>query len=256
MAMISEEVFKQMPMDKMYEVYCLCFEEKTELKSISEQLGSTLKILEEALGRIDALEGCIGVVKAANVSMKKENDRLRQRIDDIEFDLDKTEKGRVRDNQYTRRENIELINIPVEVQQSQLKSTVTKMLNKVGIDITPRDISACHRLKGGKKTIVRFINRDDAYSTLEKFTEMKNCDFTDILGSKPTVYVNPNLAPELRTLLWRMKSLKADGIIEFYGSTSNGVYYQTARKGRKHFVYGETDFYDVVDECDFEKYFG
>ena len=48
--------------------------------------------------------------------------------------------------QYSRRECLELVGIPQSVKDDDLEKIVTKIVNKVGINITERDMQAVHRI--------------------------------------------------------------------------------------------------------------
>ena len=73
------------------------------------------------------------------------------------------EANAIYNNQYTRRENIEFINIPETTLQKDLEPLVIKILNSMDIKIQSYDIVAVHRLgerRGDRprNVIVRFVN--------------------------------------------------------------------------------------------------
>ena len=69
--------------------------------------------------------------------------------------------------QYSRRESVVISGIPKEVTHQQLNNTVIRIIRTLGFrdSITPKDISACHRLVNNRnsmyppKVIVKFTNR-------------------------------------------------------------------------------------------------
>ena len=48
--------------------------------------------------------------------------------------------------QYSRRNNIELAVIPKSIKDNVLEETIINICEEHGIDISPVDIEACHRL--------------------------------------------------------------------------------------------------------------
>ena len=49
-------------------------------------------------------------------------------------------------NQYTRRENIEILNIPERIKQTELETTIIKILKCIDVNVTSYKIIAVHRL--------------------------------------------------------------------------------------------------------------
>ena len=72
---------------------------------------------------------------------------------------------------YSRRNNIEICNVPENIPEEDLEEYVLKLLKSIGIDIGSYDLVAVHRM--GRRTntlrnvIVRFLNRKDAYRSLK-----------------------------------------------------------------------------------------
>ena len=71
--------------------------------------------------------------------------------------------------QYSQRNNIELPGIPNSIKDNVLEETIINICKKHGIDISPVDIEACHRLPLSnaqdnkdpnqcKRVIVKFVN--------------------------------------------------------------------------------------------------
>ena len=49
--------------------------------------------------------------------------------------------------QYSRRDTLEVIGIPMSVRDNVLEQKVCDVIQEIGVDICDRDIEACHRLK-------------------------------------------------------------------------------------------------------------
>ena len=64
-------------------------------------------------------------------------------------------------DQYRWRNNIKITGIPDTVSDQNLKGKVEDILNKISVDVSPKDIEACHCVglskNSLKKTVVHFI---------------------------------------------------------------------------------------------------
>ena len=59
--------------------------------------------------------------------------------------------------QYSRRDTLEVVGIPMSVRDYVLEQKVCDVIQKIGVDICDRDIQASHRLKDKDRTIVKFF---------------------------------------------------------------------------------------------------
>ena len=71
-------------------------------------------------------------------------------------------------DQYSRRSNVEIRNIPENISQSNIEKYVIKIFESIGIKVQSYDLVAVHRIGKfiqGKhrNVIVRFINRKNAF---------------------------------------------------------------------------------------------
>ena len=113
--------------------------------------------------------------------------------------------------------------------------------------LTPKDISACHRLPRDG-TIVRFKSRKHADALFAKARNLKNKDLSTLLGpAHPPVYINPNFCPEFRSMRWKAKRLKEEGLVFAFGTSRRGVYVQGADGGEKVAVELDADFDPFLD---------
>ena len=62
--------------------------------------------------------------------------------------------------QYSRRNTLEVVGIPVSVRDDVLEQKVCDVFQEIGVDMCHRNIrQACNRLKDKDQTIVKFTNR-------------------------------------------------------------------------------------------------
>ena len=91
--------------------------------------------------------------------------KLEQKLVEFEFSTNNLE-------QYGRRNNVIISDIPDSVDNNQLEGPVTEILTDININVASNDIEACHRIGkkdsriGSTKTIIRFVNRKHAKQAL------------------------------------------------------------------------------------------
>ena len=106
--------------------------------------------------------------------LKDANGDLKDKVYYLERDL-------IHVDQYSRRQNIEIVGIPTFIRQKKLEKHVVEILNKMGVEISSYDIVSCHRVKklpGNTfpNVIVRFIDRNfttDCLKNRKKLLEIK-----------------------------------------------------------------------------------
>ena len=65
--------------------------------------------------------------------------------------------------QYSGRECIEVVGIPDNVNNNELEHKALTVFQKIGCEIPPRDLEACHRLrKNSDRVTVTFSHRKDS----------------------------------------------------------------------------------------------
>ena len=194
-------------------------ENSFDADDVDDKLQNLSNINEKILTRLDSLETNIKLLQDENTGLKKsikimEEDTLNL-TDDIfylESDLSSLE-------QYSRRWNIEIQNIPDDVEQNLLAPSVTHALNQMDVNVTEYSIEAIHRLKKSKNNnsapvIVRFKNRDDAYKTLKQKRKANKVDKSTFGQSmKTNIYIQENLCPRYKEIFDFCTSMKEDDII-------------------------------------------
>ena len=67
--------------------------------------------------------------------------------------------------QYSRRECLEISGIPSDTEAGQLEQTVLKVFEKLDVDVDPKSVEDCQWLKtrnSSKKVIIKLSKRKDA----------------------------------------------------------------------------------------------
>ena len=124
--------------------------------------------------------------------------------------------------QFSRRECLEVVGILSSVDDKNLQSTACSILGGINVVCDSNNIENCHRIKEDR-TISKFSSRRKSSKVLNKKQKPKNLDigkygFND--GSR--IYINESLCPYYRGLQGKCKGLWQDKVIvSFY--VINGI---------------------------------
>ena len=123
--------------------------------------------------------------------------------------------------QYSRRECLDIVNIPEEIPNNELEGTVLEIFKCAGVKLAPRDFHAIHRKKGNSTVIAKLVNRRDAIDILRAKGFIRNFPGETKahlkLNPDKKVYVNENLCPSFSRLMGiSNKLLKLKAVSGFY----------------------------------------
>ena len=124
--------------------------------------------------------------------------------------------------QYSRRKCLELVGIRQSVKYDDHEKVVSKIVNKVGISSTEREMQAVHRIGKEGRTIIKFSNRKNCQALLKVKCDLNNLTMKDFGFEKNNkIYVNKVLCPYYRVLWAKSKRLHhLQKMFSFY--VSNG----------------------------------
>ena len=129
--------------------------------------------------------------------------------------IDRLERDGYRQQQYSRRECVELVGLPENLAGNALEEKVVEAFGHAGVKVCKRDFHAIHRLRNHAVVIAKCVNRRDANAILRAKRNLRELDDAGKkkLGVKGKVYVNESLCPEYRRLygictsLYKLKKL-------------------------------------------------
>ena len=198
----------------------------------------------------------------------KENEKLQRRVTDLEEEvadindrLYYVERGLNDTQQRSRRENLEITGIPIEILDENLEECCISILNVVvDEEVTVDELEAVHRLpaKFGeteKSTILRFNNRrrrDEVFSnrSLLKDTDDQLKDFgTGMLPSD--IFINENFSVNIKKLSFYYLKLKRAHKINKFMDT-NGRIKIKKNNSRWTAIRHELDLFDIFPTFDFD----
>ena len=121
--------------------------------------------------------------------------------------------------QYSRRECIEISGIPQSIEQIDLERTLLNVFDKIDAPVDPQNIEACRRLKSddngqSNKVIVKFSKRKDMVRVMNK-KKFLNLDGT---GFPPntSLFINPSLCSYYKYLWSKCKALWSGKLISSF----------------------------------------
>ena len=171
--------------------------------------------IDNLTSTVDNLSSRLTQVESSLVVTKTVNNELLDCVTSLERGLHSQE-------QYSRRERLEVVIIPSSVDDKYLQSTVCSILGDTDVVCNSNDIEDCHRIKGDR-TIIKFSSRRKSSEVLNKKKKLKNLDIGKYgLNDGSRIYINESLCPYYHGLWGKCKGLWQDKVItSFY--TINGI---------------------------------
>ena len=206
--------------------------------ALQDKVGSgNTEILEE----IRKLNKNFEKLEAELIVSKKVNTELQKHIV-------KLEKQCWANAQYSRRECLELVGIPSNIENEHLEDKVVEVLNKVGCNIMKDNVEACHRLgKSNDRVIIKFSRRKECLQVLSVKKDLRNLDMVSVgLPENCKVFINQSLCPYYKLLWSKSKKLHSMGKIHNF-FISNGTVKIKISEGSTSLA--------ITHESDFDKYF-
>ena len=84
--------------------------------------------------------------------LQVEKQRLRSRIINLEKKVISLEENSNSLVQYGRRNNLEITGIPDDVDDQKLEEKVIQMLDKIDVNVSSKNVEACHRIGKSKSS--------------------------------------------------------------------------------------------------------
>ena len=115
------------------------------MEKLCERLDALSSTVDNLTSKLDLVESCLVMMT------KTVNDNLLNRITMLERSLHAQE-------QYSRKECLEIVGIPVSINNKNLQATVCNISNEVDVPCGSEHVEDCHRIKGDHTTI-KFSSR-------------------------------------------------------------------------------------------------
>ena len=221
---------------------------KAQLSKLNKEdiVTYALGLQDKLINRISALETSfeesIEKISSELVIAKHVNTKLQEKIVTLE-------KKAWENEQYSRRECLEITGIPETVQNECLEDKVCEILKTIDIDIDSRQIEACHRIKNNR-TILKLSHRKDAVMILSKRKNLKNSDFSELdLGENPSIFINESLCGYYKGLWNKCRDLKKANKIHGFWIANGKIKYRIVEKGITYTVTHDNDLEHMMIEA-------
>ena len=192
---------------------------------------------EDLIKRYIELQANYNNILLENAQLKEALDNINQRFVKLESVVEEPktkkddklpikkvielEKKIYANQQYSRRDCVEIVGIDETIGNEDLESKVIDILGDINVTTSPTEIQAVHRLYDGKRTICKFMNRKTVTNILRN---------RKLLGSldeyKKKIYVNESLCPYYRFLHGKCKALWRLGKIHGFAVVNGSVRYR------------------------------
>ena len=120
--------------------------------------------------------------------------------------------------QYSRRECLDIVGIPSEVEADALEENVVAIFEKLGCNIPIEHIEACHRIsKKNPTVIVKFSRRKDCQQVWDVKRDLGKIKTDDInLPGQNKLFINKSLCPYYKGIWAKSKKLHNLGKIHSF----------------------------------------
>ena len=110
-----------------------------------------INLENKMLSRFDGLDKELLNLKDVIIKgLQFETQRLRMKVNNLE---NKVEINENHLEQYGRRNNLEITEIPDDVSDKNLKEKVIQVLSEIQVNVSSSDIEACHRIGKSKNSL-------------------------------------------------------------------------------------------------------
>ena len=146
--------------------------------------------------------------------------------------------------QYSRRECLEVVRIPHQLDDNQLETKVLSIFEKVGCKTDPGFIDDCHRLgTNNDRVIIKFTRRKDCKQVLQVKKDLEDSTMDDMdLPRCTKIFVNQSLCPYYRILWSKSKGLHSMGIISSFFISGGTVKVKITENSRPLAITHLSDF--------------
>ena len=154
--------------------------------------------------------------------------------------------------QYSRKECLEVVGIPRQVDDNQLETKVLSIF-EVGCKIDLGFIDDCHRLgKINGRDIIKFARRKGCKQVLQVKKDLKELNTDDMdLPRGTNIFVNQSLCPYYRILWSKSKRLHSMGIINSFFVSGGTVKVKITENSRPLAITHLSDFTVHFPNVDF-----
>ena len=181
--------------------------------------GEVVTSIEFLSGKFDEMSKQMAELKDLNGALKKENNALKIEVTKLQRDVQHLER-------YNRGQNLEISGIP-EKPDEDIRTVVTNVLRRVDGELRADDVDISHRVgpttptdsahatqtRRTRSILVRFTSRrvrNKIYDQRRSLKEVKLADLGLGFRESSNIFINENLTPEMKQLLYKANVARKD----------------------------------------------
>ena len=221
--------------------------EKLNLKNLNEKIKEGFEQMENSFNVInknnDKIYQDLNEMKNEIIkNLIDSNKKLQKKVEKLENQIKKQEETIEINNQYTRRNNLEIHGISEDIQDEELEEKVVEILKSVDIKVNKENIEACHRLpkrrrESCKRTIIRFVNRKTVEESIKSKSKLKNVN--------RQIFFAENLNKYFQKIAWLCRKLKKESIIDSFKFQNESFSIKIQGENRRKKITNEQQLFDL-----------
>ena len=182
---------------------------------------------------------------ADNTKLRNENEKLKAEVNILQRSVDQAHDDINSLEQYGRRSMFEISGIP-RCDDEDVEAMVLSLCHKIGVQITPVDIEAAHRLsnKVTANIIVLMKSRKLRNDIFQRRSQLKGVSSHDIgVTSRPPnkLFINESLTRKNKELFSKVNDFKKVNGYKFIWSRNGIIYLRQSESSKAIMVKKEAD---------------
>ena len=175
---------------------------------------SILQKFEAVSMKVDSMSAEIAIIKESKQNLNPDIEERIRRIEEEHYEM----------QQYSRRDCIELVGIPDQIQGKSLEFKSIEILESIGVKIPSSEIQACHQMADNKRVIIKFCNCKSAISCLVNRKKLIETNKKDLgFPEETAIFLNESLCPYYRLLFGKCNALRKEKKIKSVWSYNGKV---------------------------------
>ncbi|XP_039298036.1 uncharacterized protein LOC120354688 [Nilaparvata lugens] len=204
---------------------------QTKLESINTKTDTIKTQIDTLTQEHNSLKLNFNNLEKENLENKKHVQRLEKEIHDLQ--------------QYTRKDNVEIVGIP-ETHGENLLAVMDAVAKSLNVEFKKDDLSIIHRMptaKGSTSIVAKFCSRQKKMQWITAARQKKGIKTTDVCDKLPpsNVYVNEHLSPYYKGLLGKAKNLKKDKKLAYVWVRDCKVFVKKTESSRTKRIMSDED---------------
>ena len=131
--------------------------------------------------------------------------------DDFESRVIKIEQRLAEQEQYTRRECVDIVGLPKNLKGEDLEAALLNVFEEAGVPIEKRGFHAIHRLSNTRVVIPKVCNGKDEILIVRNKKKIRQEGKKKLQSQK--IYVNESLCPDYKRILVKCNALRKKNML-------------------------------------------